>query len=181
MKDFFSASRNQGFFVSKDEGILRRQGKDNLSHDQVTVFVYMLRCSDGSYYIGKYQGNDLDTRISEHNNRAYPDSYTAKRLPVTLVWSKWFSRYDEAVACERQLKGWSRAKKEALIRGDWDMVQVLSKRGVSPFGAAFGVAQHDETKEFSSVGPARPCEQRANPPSKSQFSRRPILRPSRRR
>ncbi|MAW80253.1 MAG: hypothetical protein CMI63_08435 [Parvularcula sp.] len=92
----------------------------------------MLRCADGSYYIGKYQGADLETRVSEHNNRIYPDSYTAKRLPVTLVWSEWFSRYDEAVSCERQLKGWSRAKKEALIRGDWDMVQTLSKRGVRP-------------------------------------------------
>ena len=98
-------------------------------YDQVNVWIYMLRCADGSYYIGKYQGADLETRIWEHNKRQYPNSYTAKRLPVELVWSEWFSRFDEAVACERQLKGWSRAKKEALIRGDWEMVKKLSQRG----------------------------------------------------
>ena len=100
--------------------------------DQVNVWVYILKCADGSYYVGKYQGDDLDTRVSEHNNRAYPTAYTAKRLPVELVWSEWFSRYDDAVACERQLKGWGRAKKRALIRGDWDTVQSLSQRGVRP-------------------------------------------------
>ena len=102
----------------------------NVGDDQITVWVYMLKCSDGSYYIGKYQGDDLEIRIHEHNNRLYPDSYKSKRLPVTLVWSERFSRYDEAVLTERQLKGWSRAKKEALMRGDWDRVQMLSKRGV---------------------------------------------------
>ncbi|PQA87273.1 GIY-YIG nuclease family protein [Hyphococcus luteus] len=100
--------------------------------EQVTVWVYMLRCADGSYYVGKYQGDDLETRISEHNNRQYSNSYTSKRLPVALVWSEWFSRYDAAVAFERQIKGWSRAKKEALIRGDWGGLQKLSKRGVRP-------------------------------------------------
>lgn len=100
--------------------------------DQVTVWVYMLRCADGSYYIGKYQGADLERRIWEHNNKLYPNAYTSKRLPVTLVWSEWFSRYDEAVVTERQLKGWSRAKKEALIRSDWEGIQKLSQRGVRP-------------------------------------------------
>lgn len=132
MKDFSGALSPPGIFRLEGRRDLEDKKETGVSDDQVTVFVYMLRCDDGSYYIGKYQGEDLDTRISEHNNRQYPDSYTAKRLPVTLVWSEWFSRYDEAVACERQLKGWSRAKKEALIRGDWNMVQVLSKRGVRP-------------------------------------------------
>ena len=100
--------------------------------NQVTVWVYILQCADGSYYVGKYQGDDLATRVGEHNTRQYPNAYTAKRLPVVLLWSEWFSRYDDAVSFERQVKGWSRAKKEALIRGDWDMVQALSKRGVRP-------------------------------------------------
>ncbi len=101
--------------------------------DQITVWVYILKCTDGSYYVGKYQGADLGTRVGEHNNRAFPNSYTAKRLPVILVWSEWFSRYDAAVAFERQIKGWSRAKKEALICGDWDGLQQLSRRGAQKF------------------------------------------------
>lgn len=100
--------------------------------NQITVWVYILQCADGSYYVGKYQGDDLATRVWEHNNKQYPNAYTARRLPVKLVWSEWFSRYDNAVAFERQIKGWSRAKKEALIRADWDGLQALSKRGGRP-------------------------------------------------
>lgn len=103
-----------------------------MSADQVTVWVYMLQCADGSYYIGKYQGHDLEIRLWEHNNGHYPDSYTSKRLPVKIVWSDWFSRYDDAVACERKLKGWSRVKKEALIRGDESALKAFSKRGFRP-------------------------------------------------
>ncbi len=95
-------------------------------------WVYMLRCSDGSYYIGKYQGDDLEVRIWEHNNAHYPNAYTSKRLPVECVWSELFSRFDDAVACERKLKGWSRVKKEALIRGDLDALKVYAKRGFRP-------------------------------------------------
>lgn len=98
----------------------------------VTVWVYMLRCADGSYYVGKYQGPDLDWRVSEHNEAHYPDAYTAKRRPVELVWSDWFSRYDDAVALERRLKGWSRAKKYALIRGDAASLKAFSRRGFKP-------------------------------------------------
>ncbi len=96
---------------------------------QVTAWVYMLRCADGSYYVGKYQGRDLAERVSEHNTTKYQNAYTARRLPVTLVWSEWFSRYDDAVAFERRIKGWRRVKKEALIRGDWEGVKALSRRG----------------------------------------------------
>jgi putative endonuclease len=98
----------------------------------VTVYVYILRCADGSYYVGKYQGDRIEWRVADHNNGVYPDAYTVKRRPVTLVWSIWFGRFDEAVSFERQLKGWSRAKKEALIRGDEAALKALSKRGVKP-------------------------------------------------
>jgi putative endonuclease len=98
---------------------------------QANVWVYILKCADGSYYVGKYQGYDLEMRVVEHNNRAYPNAYTAKRLPVELVWSDWFMRFDDAVAFERQIKGWGRAKKEALIRGDWSRVKELAKRGTA--------------------------------------------------
>jgi putative endonuclease len=92
----------------------------------------MLRCADGSYYVGKYQGGDLAWRVSEHNTAHYPDAYTSTRRPVELVWAQWFSRFDDAVAFERRLKGWSRAKKEALIRNDEAALKESSKRGFKP-------------------------------------------------
>ena len=100
--------------------------------NDVTAWVYMLECADGSYYVGKYQGGDVETRVSEHNTRKYEDAYTARRLPVTLVWSECFDRFDDAVAMERRIKGWSRAKKQALIRGDGEALRAYSKRGFKP-------------------------------------------------
>jgi putative endonuclease len=91
----------------------------------MTVSVYMLRCRDGSFYVGS--ANHLERRISEHQIGAY-GGYTSMRRPVELVWSETFEHAADAVAVERQLKGWSRAKKEALIRGDWTLVQTLSRR-----------------------------------------------------
>ncbi|HEX6604151.1 MAG TPA: GIY-YIG nuclease family protein [Sphingomicrobium sp.] len=85
----------------------------------------MLRCSDGSYYVG--HTDDLETRFGAHQSGLI-NGYTQKRRPVTLVWSQEFSERDEAFRAERQVKGWSRAKKEALIRGDWDGVQLLSRK-----------------------------------------------------
>jgi putative endonuclease len=90
-------------------------------------YVYMLRRADGSFYVGSATGDDLDRRVAEHQTGAYP-GYTFKRRPVTLVWSEHFDRITDAIAAERQIKGWSRAKKMALIRGDWDRVQALAKR-----------------------------------------------------
>ena len=89
--------------------------------------VYMLRCADGSYYVySARQG--LERRLSEHNNGTY-GGYTSKRLPVALVWADHFPDITDAVAAERQIKGWSRAKKEALIRGDYELIRLLAKRG----------------------------------------------------
>jgi putative endonuclease len=91
------------------------------------AFVYMLRCADASYYVGTATGDDLTRRIAEHNSGAYP-GYTSTRRPVHLVWSEHFARITDAIAVERQVKGWTRAKKEALIKGDWRQLQQLSKR-----------------------------------------------------
>jgi putative endonuclease len=71
--------------------------------------------------------NDLERRLSEHQTGAY-GGYTSTRRPVELVWSEAFERATDAIAAERQIKGWSRAKKEALIRGDWKALQQLSRR-----------------------------------------------------
>lgn len=100
----------------------------------MTACVYMLRCSDGSYYVGSTRGDSPEKRVGEHQDGAYP-GYTSRRRPVTLVWSERFDSISDAVLFERQLKGWSRAKKEALIRGDWDTVRAFAKRrGGNPAG-----------------------------------------------
>jgi len=91
------------------------------------AYVYMLRCADNSYYIGSATGNDLTRRIEEHQVGAYP-GYTSKRRPVQLVWSEHFDRITDAIAAERQIKGWTRAKKEAPIRSDWDAIKILAQR-----------------------------------------------------
>jgi putative endonuclease len=88
--------------------------------------VYMLRCADQSYYVGSARLG-LERRLSEHNHGTY-GGYTSKRLPVELVWSQHFLDITDAIAVERQIKGWSRAKKEALIRGDYQAIKSLAKR-----------------------------------------------------
>ena len=90
----------------------------------MTFWLYILRCADGSYYIGHTE--DLEGRFAEHNLGAV-SSYTRKRRPLTLVFSDQFSTREEALARERQLKGWSRAKKEALIKGNWTRLRELAR------------------------------------------------------
>jgi putative endonuclease len=87
---------------------------------------YILRCADGSYYIGTSRSEDLETRISQHNQGTF-GGCTAKRRPVVLVYSAHLDNIVDAIGYERQVKGWSRARKEALIRGDFEALQDLSK------------------------------------------------------
>ncbi|KPL69380.1 excinuclease ABC subunit C [Erythrobacter sp. SG61-1L] len=89
----------------------------------MAFYAYLLRCNDGSYYAG--HTDDLDLRMAQHQTGAL-GGYTAKRLPVELVWSDSFPSRDDAFAAEHRIKGWSRAKKEALIAGDWELVSRLS-------------------------------------------------------
>ena len=88
--------------------------------------VYILRCADGSYYCGSAR-QGLELRVAQHNSGVF-GGYTATRRPVALIFSQWFGRITDAIAAERQIKGWSRAKKEALMRGDFDAIRALSKR-----------------------------------------------------
>jgi predicted GIY-YIG superfamily endonuclease len=83
-------------------------------------FVYMFRCADGSYYVG--HTDELDRRVAQHQAGEI-DGYTHSRRPVTLVWSQETTSREEALAAEQQIKRWARAKKEALIRGDWKAIQ----------------------------------------------------------
>ena len=97
-----------------------------MDSDEPGAYIYILRCADGSYYVGSAR-RGLDRRIGEHNERVY-GGYTSTRRPVTLVWAEHFQSITDAIAIERQIKGWSRAKKEALIRGDYRAIQDLAKR-----------------------------------------------------
>jgi putative endonuclease len=87
-------------------------------------WAYMLHCADRSFYVG--HTDNLDDRIGAHQSGLIP-GYTSTRLPVTLVWSEEFPARYEALQAERQIKGWSRTKKLALIRGDWTAISALAK------------------------------------------------------
>ena len=90
----------------------------------MAFYAYLLRCNDGSYYAG--HTDDLELRMGQHATGAL-GGYTAKRLPVELEWSDSFQTRDDAFAAEWRIKGWSRAKKEALIAGDWALVSALAR------------------------------------------------------
>lgn len=90
------------------------------------VFVYMLRCSDGSYYVGLTK-QDPEARLWEHNNKIYP-GYTSTRTPVEMVFMEHYERIIDAIEREQQIKKWSRRKKEALIRGDYEALPDLASR-----------------------------------------------------
>ena len=79
--------------------------------------IYILRCRDGSLYVGLTQ-RSVEARISDHNAGTIP-GYTANRRPAELLFSEAYQRLDEAIAAERRIKGWSRAKKIAYMRGDF--------------------------------------------------------------
>jgi predicted GIY-YIG superfamily endonuclease len=93
----------------------------------VNAYLYILQCADGSYYVGTTIG-DLETRVAQHQAGAH-HGYTALRRPVTLVFHYQFDRLEDAAAVERQVKGWRREKKEALIRGDYGALPFLARRG----------------------------------------------------
>src|SRR4030042_6461417 len=90
----------------------------------MSFWVCILQCSDGSYYTG--HTDDLEIRFAAHQQGTF-DGYTSKRLPVKLEFCDDFPTRDDAFAKERQIKGWSRRKKQALIKGDWNKLILLSK------------------------------------------------------
>ena len=92
------------------------------------AWVYILRCFDGSYYTGLTKQEGPEAREWEHNKGIYEDAYTSKRRPVKLAYAENFDLVVDAIAAERRIKGWSRAKKEALMAGDWQKLMELSKR-----------------------------------------------------
>jgi len=90
------------------------------------AYLYILLCSDGSFYVGTTR-TALETRVAQHNAGTFK-GYTESRRPVKLVFSQWFDRIPDAIENERKLKKWSRAKKAAFIRGDFASLQQLAQR-----------------------------------------------------
>lgn len=89
------------------------------------IWVYLLRCRDGSLYAGTTRGS-LEDRVNQHNAGSF-GGYTAARRPVELCWAQEFVNFTDAIAMERRIKGWTRAKKEALIGGDFETLKVLAR------------------------------------------------------
>jgi len=89
-------------------------------------FIYILHCRDKSYYTGIT--SNVEKRFYEHQQGFLKGSYTHSRRPVKLVFTESFSKPLDAIEREKQIKGWSRKKKEALISGDFSRLQKLSKK-----------------------------------------------------
>jgi predicted GIY-YIG superfamily endonuclease len=108
----------------------------SLSKDEHTTvmqfWTYMLACSDGSYYVG--HTDDLAARLASHEDGTF-GGYTSKRRPVTLIYAEVYDSREDAFRRERQLKVWSRAKKEALAREDWCELKRLAKTAHPSTGA----------------------------------------------
>jgi putative endonuclease len=90
-----------------------------------TYFVYIIECSDKSYYTGFT--NNIERRFTEHEKGINKDCYTYNKRPLKLVWFETFNDVLDAISTEKQIKGWSRRKKEALIIQDWDKLVEYSK------------------------------------------------------
>ena len=90
-----------------------------------TYFVYILKCADDSLYTGIT--NNLDVRLAQHKAGSNNNSYTYDKKPIKLIYYKEFSDVLQAIYYEKKIKGWSRNKKWALIRGDYNMLQILAE------------------------------------------------------
>ena len=93
------------------------------------AWVYILQCSDGTFYVGSTV--DLEARLWQHEN-GLGANYTRIRRPVRLVFSQEFDRIDQAFALEKQIQNWSHAKRLALIEGRFDDLKALSRKRWKP-------------------------------------------------
>ncbi|WP_395054818.1 GIY-YIG nuclease family protein [Flavobacterium sp.] len=96
-----------------------------------SYFVYIIKCSDNSYYTGFT--NDIERRFNEHVSGRNKSCYTFNKHPLELMWFETFNDVLDAIATEKKIKGWSRIKKEALIENNWDKIELYSKN-YSQFG-----------------------------------------------
>ena len=107
-------------------------------------FVYILKCSDQSYYTGVT--NNLENRFSEHSNGLNKKAYTYNRRPLQLVYYNDFKDINQAITFEKQVKGWKRNKKEALITGDWVELVRLSNHNKEEL-SVLRQAQDDNSRQ----------------------------------
>jgi putative endonuclease len=117
----------------------------------MAFWTYILRCADGQYYTG--HTDNLEQRIGQHQTGGFCD-YTSRRLPVTLMWSQDFPSRIEALEAERIVGGWSRAKKEALIAGNWAKVSFFAKPPAER-GVVTGFSTSLETNGGGGSAPSR--------------------------
>jgi len=124
----------------------------------LSFYVYILKCADGRYYTG--HSDALERRIAEHQSGGFCD-FTSRRRPVELVWSENFGTRIEALEAEKRIKPWLRAKKEALIRGDWAAVSYFarspSERPSTSLGTN-GIGVHTRNPLVSSEACPEPVE-----------------------
>ena len=113
-------------------------------------FVYIIKCSDNSYYTGVT--NDLERRLYEHNHSKDDSACTFDKRPTILMYYEAFHDVNQAIAFEKQIKGWTRKKKEALIDKNWDKIKELavcnnnsSHKNYNKTGTPFDSAQGDKT------------------------------------
>ena len=90
-----------------------------------TFYVYILKCNDNSYYVG--HTDNIESRIAAHQQKTIP-CYTNSRLPISVMFIQDFGSRDEAFSAERQIKKWTRKKKEALIEQNWSKVSLYAKK-----------------------------------------------------
>jgi putative endonuclease len=117
----------------------------------MAFWTYMLLCADGQYYTG--HTDDLERRFGEHQSGAI-DGFTSSKRPVELVWSEYFQTRYEAIEAELKIKKWSKAKKAALVRGDWGAVSYFAKppkeRGLKPTGVSTSLDTNGSKNSVSS-------------------------------
>jgi putative endonuclease len=142
------------------------------SDPSMALYVYILRCADGKLYTGIT--NDPTRRLFEHQSGAFPDAFTYRRRPVAMVFCLHFpdGTHPEAIQFEKQLKGWRKEKKEAVIAGRWQELPELARcrnlthhanapdqREELPFDSAQGKSPYPETST-----PLRPEDKRNSTP-----------------
>jgi tRNA/rRNA methyltransferase len=138
----------------------------------MSFWTYILKCADGSYYTG--HTDDLERRVAQHVSGHFRDCYTFNKRPVELAWSEYFQQRSEALDIERRIKGWSRPKKEALVRGDWAAIERLAMRRTS-FETGLRIRsvppQEKRDEMENSVRPEEALKPKAEEPSR----RAPII------
>ena len=113
------------------------------------MYVYILECFDKSYYTGVT--NNAEKRVVEHNLGIHKESYTYSRRPVKLIFCEKFKSELRAIEFEKQIKGWSRKKKQAIINGRWDLLPELSKAKIVLPSITLRQAQDDNTLKSQNI------------------------------